>query len=183
MNRGDVAAVTPIMLLVVLALLDVSPRPNGWGPAWPVERMEPSPGGPGRYQAPARFERGAARFAGNGTVAPSVSPAAEQKYLSLIHGRHDRAKAALDGSGLFAALLVSLTSDDERVAKRSVQLLADFCDTMGLTCERGKNPIALELVNCAQWRGGVFTEWVEWFEKNGDAIDPEFANRRRQIPK
>ena len=121
----------------------------------------------GGYQAPATFEKGAA---GQAKVDP---PAVDKDVLKEYEGMARSGKTAdiVGNPGRYMpALLNSLLSDDEPLARASFQALHDLCTAKKITTESGKNPVRLDLVNSSYYRGGDFNHWAEWWEKPQNKI-------------
>ena len=73
----------------------------------------------------------------------------------------------------FPAIITSTLSDDERVAKRSFQLIYDYCEKVKLynESEAGPtNPVNFKYINMAYWRGGEYACWSEWYMNNKETI-------------
>lgn len=117
----------------------------------------------GAYKAPATFEPGAARMVKGGASA-SADPALVKEFESLASSGKI-ADLVRDPARWFPAMLVSLLSDNETVARGAFQTLHDLCQAKNITTESGKNPVRIDLFTSAQWRGGEYSHWSEWWEK------------------
>ena len=124
-------------------------------------------GAGGAYQAPPTFERGAAPQAK--VDPPSVDQDVLKEYEGLARG--GKTADIVGNPGRYMpALLVSLLSDDEPLARASFQALHDLCAAKKITTESGKNPVRLDLVNSSYYRAGDFSHWTEWWEKPQNKI-------------
>jgi hypothetical protein len=154
--------------------------PPGPGPA-PVKETKPAlQKVDGKYVAPAAFERGASNHLTKGAEAMKVDGAIQKDAEDMLRAGKSKELQEKDFK-FFAAILNCLLADDEALARKAFEWLRDWCDYKKLSTESGKNPINIELFTSAQWRGGCFMEWSEWYGKNGDVMDPNFANRKREV--
>jgi hypothetical protein len=155
-----------VVLLALMAILDTSGRAPAGTMPWECEKLAPAKG---PLAAPMTFEAGAARFR-QGVDPFEILPEVDREYRALVAKTYAKALRALRPARHLPAVVNGVASDDERIARRSLQLLHDFCDAMELQTESGRNPINLELANSAQFRGGTFAEWREWHDRNAQAL-------------
>lgn len=134
----------------------------------------------GKYVAPATFERGASNFMQKAAEKVTADASVLKDAEDMLRAGKVKELQEKDYK-LFPGILTCLLSDDEALARKAFEWLRDWCDYKKLQTEKGTNPINIELFNSAQWRGGCFMEWSEWFGKNGDVMDPNFANRKRDV--
>jgi hypothetical protein len=117
----------------------------------------------GAYKAPATFEPGANRQV-KGGASVTADPGLVKEFESLAAGGKidDILK---DPGKWFPAMLVSFLSDNESVARGAFQTIHDMCKAKNITTDSGKNPVRIDLFNSAQWRGGEYSHWSDWWEK------------------
>lgn len=156
-------------LLALIVLLDTSGRVDPGSLPWPAEKVAPFNGGPDAYSAPVKFQAGAARFR-QGSDPFEIPKDAAREFRALLRSSHGSALRSFRPARHLQAVINGVLSDDERTAKRSMQLLYDFCAAFKLATESGRNPINLDMGNWAQWRGGLFAEWHEWYQTNAEAL-------------
>lgn len=119
--------------------------------------------GKGGYVAPATFEPGAGRMVKGGATI-TADPSLVKEFESLVSGGKI-GDVVKDPARWFNALLVSLLSDNETVARGAFQAIHDMCAAKNITTDSGKNPVRLDLFTSAQWRGGEYSHWSDWWEK------------------
>jgi DNA-directed RNA polymerase subunit M/transcription elongation factor TFIIS len=120
----------------------------------------------GSYDAPATFEPGASKQKTKAADL-AVDEALVKEYEALAS--QGKIKEILDNDQKWTPYIINaLISDDEKIAKTSFQALADFCVKHKISSsEEGfKNPVKMELVNSAYYRGGEYTFWTEWWSKD-----------------
>jgi hypothetical protein len=117
----------------------------------------------GAYKAPVTFEPGASRQV-KGGASITADPSLLREFESLATGGKIDVIIA-DPGKWFHPMLVSFLSDNEPVARGAFQALYDLCNAKKIQTESGKNPVRIDLFNSAQWRGGEYSMWSDWWEK------------------
>jgi hypothetical protein len=120
----------------------------------------------GSYDAPATFEPGASKQKTKAADL-TVDEALVKEYEALASS--GKVKDILDNDQKWTPYIINaLISEDEKIAKTSFQALADFCVKHKISSsEEGyRNPVKMELVNSAYYRGGEYTFWTEWWSKD-----------------
>ena len=117
----------------------------------------------GAYKAPATFEPGAKNQV-KGGASITTDPTLLKEFESLVSGGKLDTVIAEPGKW-FNAMLVSFLSDNETVARGAFQAIHDMCKAKNITTDSGKNPVRLDLFTSAQWRGGEYSHWSDWWEK------------------
>lgn len=142
--------------LAFAALADNGGPASAWVRGWPAEQAA----GTGKPE----FQPGAGVYAKR--ARPTVSKELLDDYLRKIRLGYGTARQIVLADARYApALLSGLLSDDERVARRSFQLL---CDLRAAAGEEGA--VRLEYVYSPYYRGTEFDRWV--------GADPLFPPRR-----
>jgi hypothetical protein len=62
-------------------------------------------------------------------------------------------------------IISGILSDDEKIARGSLQTISEFCSSRGLKTESGANPIKLEYFNSAYYRGTEYSAWQDWWSQ------------------
>ncbi len=155
-----------------------NPTPAGTGepPKKPKPLLQKEDG---KYVAPTSFERGAEKFR-QGSEPFKVEPSVASTVEGLLKAGNFKEVIAKDHV-YFPALVNCFIADDEGLARKAFECISAWCDAKNLKTESGKNPINIELFNSAQWRGGAFAEWSDWYGKNKDAMDPSVVNGPRNV--
>ena len=146
-------------------------------PARPAPRAKKKPtlrkSSSGRYDIPATFEK-------NAGLSDQARRSKKPSELGVDAGLISQAKAKLS-RGDFRSLLAedytytgpvicNMLSNEESVARSAFQYMLRLCSKRGMLLQSGKNPIEMEYFNLAQWRGGGYQQWSEWFEKSRNQI-------------
>ena len=122
--------------------------------------------GGGSYEAPATFEPGAAKQATRADDL-TVDEAVFKEYEALASA--GKIREILDNDAKWTPHIIKgMISDHEGIARTSFQAMADFCVKHKIsTSEEGfKNPVKMELVNSAYYRGHEYAFWTEWWSKD-----------------
>ena len=122
----------------------------------------------GAYKAPATFEPGAnSQVKGGASV--TTDPTLLKEFENLASsGKID--EIVREPGKWFPAMLVSFLSDNETVARGAFQAIHDMCKAKNITTDSGKNPVRMDLFTSAQWRGGEYSHWSDWWEKPQNKI-------------
>lgn len=123
----------------------------------------------GSYQAPPTFEPGARKYVQGAPPTVGGNPDLAREFEGLIaSGRID--EIVKDDPKWLPYVLEAMLSDDEKVARGAFQAMHDICAKHRVTTESGKNPVSLEYINSAYYRGNEFTYWLEWYQRNRQEI-------------
>jgi hypothetical protein len=119
-------------------------------------------GGKGNYVPPAAFEPGARKWGRSEEL--KVDAGLQKQYESLAQSGNS-GEIVKEIAKYMPSLINGLISENEVLARGSFNALIAFYASRNVTTESGKPPVAIELFNSAQWRGGEFDRLYEWFEK------------------
>lgn len=123
----------------------------------------------GNYQAPAAFEPGARKYIQGSPSALGDNPEQLKEFEAMAAaGRID--EMVRDDPKWLPYVIDGMLSDDEKVARASFQAMYDICAKHRVMTESGKNPVSLEYVNSAYYRGNEFAYWLEWYQRNRQEI-------------
>ncbi|MBI4566635.1 MAG: hypothetical protein HY716_18310 [Planctomycetes bacterium] len=125
----------------------------------------------GNYVAPNTWERGARVWVTPpGFATLDVDEATNQEALGMLAAeQYDRINE--NPYRYMPAVINALLDDGESVARHALRMMHAFCAAHGIVAEvSGENPIRLDLANSAQFRGGAFSQWAEWWLRNSGNV-------------
>jgi hypothetical protein len=117
----------------------------------------------GAYKIPTTFEPGATSQV-KGGASIKADPSLMKDFEGLVTGGRIGDVVA-DPGKWFPVMVVAFLSDNETVARGAFQALQDLCKAKNITTDSGKSPVRIEFFNSAQWRGGEYSMWSDWWEK------------------
>jgi predicted Zn finger-like uncharacterized protein len=119
----------------------------------------------GKYVAPPSFEAGALKWVKGDMPELGIDSSVNGEFEKLAAAGNVAELVQNDHKWL-PYIINGFLSENEAVARGAFQAMAAVCDKHKISTESGKNPVNLELFNSAQWRGGEFMHWSDWWPRN-----------------
>lgn len=124
----------------------------------------------GKVEPPRAFETDARKWVKEADPIPLDARLKRRFEVLASMGRV--ADLVRDDARWLPYIIDGFLSDDEKIARSSLQAMRDICDKLRISAESGKNPVDLDLFKSAQWRAGTHTMWAGWWSKNMDLLSP-----------